>query len=647
MAKMKKEELKSLVLKEIERAAEITDISRDREDALDYYLGKPFGDEVDGKSQVVSTDVQETIEWIMPSIMRVFASTDRAVMFDPIDPTDEEAAKQESDIVNYVFYKENNGFLNLYSFFKDALMMKNGVLKFWWDDDKEEKREEYNGLTAEELALLLDNPNVEPIEYEEINGLFNIAVKVTNETGCVKVEPVPPEEFLVSDDATSPDVQQARFVCHHTLKTPGELVAMGISKRIVDSLPLHNSIDTPEAYARDTEGQLPYSTDKIRYDEAYMMVDFDNDGIDELRQIVIAGNKMISNEVTDYIPFASTTPIIMTHKYYGLSIADTVMDLQKIKSRILRDMLDNTYLANNPRHAVYSDMVNLDDLLTSRAGGIVRTEGPPQDFLMPLVSQPLPQETFQMWNELESIRKGRTGVGQDTMGLESNVLAHGRTGVVSQSFDMARMRIELIARVFAETGVKQLFMGIHKLLQQNQNKQKWAKLRGQWVQVSPTEWRDRYNMTVRVGLGSGNRDKQVEGAQLMLEIQKMLGETGSRLVTEENTYNTLEKLVEVLGFRDASMYFTDPSKLPPPQPPQPSPMEQAQLQLTQSQMQLANAQAQGVQNQILVQNKEADTNRQEAVWKHEEKLKELEDKDLRERTKLELEFEKNVPGALT
>lgn len=640
---LKEQELENIVNTEIQGTKDLSELEDQRETAMNYYLGEPFGNEIQGRSSIISTDVQEAIEWTKPSLMRIFASTNRIVEFEPFGPEDESGAKQETDLVNHVFFKENNGFLLLYTFISDGLLQKTGVIKYWWDESETVEEEEYEGLSDNELSVLLSDPDIEPLEHEEIIGeqvTHSIKIKRTNKSGRVMVECVAPEEFLVGNDTSSIDPQEARFVCHHTLKTRSELIALGIDKDIVDTAPPENQeFNEPEKRARDYLDQefepegMSKETEKVRYNECYVRVDFDGDGIAELRQVVLVGKKLVSNEVVSQVPFAAWTPIIITHKFYGLSEADTVMDLQLIRSTLMRGILDNTYSANNNRLAVEDGEVNLDDLLTSRPDGIVRTQQSPSNVIMPLPHNPIPPQTFQTLEMTEKMRKERTGVGQDTMGLEANVLAHGRTGVVSQSFDMARMRIELIARICAETGIRQLFLGIHKLLLQHQEKPKWIKMRGEWVEVNPSEWKDRTNMSINVGLGSGNKDKQVEGIQLIMALQEKLLPTGQG-VTPQNIFNALETAVELLGFRNVERFFTDPAtQEPPPEEPD------VQEQLAQAQIQLLAAQTE-------TQRQEAITNRQEAQWKHEENMLKIANEDARERTKMELEFQRNIPGAV-
>jgi len=647
---MTKEELLSLVGAEISSAmgSELginsSELSSQRAEAMDYYLAEPFGNEVDGRSKVISTDVQDTIEWIMPSIMRVFASNNKAVEFDPNGPEDEAAAKQETAIVNHTFYKENDGFLVLYSFFKDALLQKNGIVKSWWDNTETTVKESYTGLDDNELTIILSDPDVEPLEHSEEmteNGaLHDLTVNRITSRGQVRIEPVPPEEFSISNDAVSVNPKNARFTCHSTLKTRSELIEMGFSKRIVNDLPTHASLDNEESDARnhiedDFQSESNHApTQRVRVDECYMRVDFDGDGIAELRQVTRAGNKILVNEEVDCIPFHAITPIILTHKFFGLSVADLVMDLQLIKSTLLRGILDNVYHANNSRTAAQEGMVNLDDLLTSRPGGIVRTQGPPGAVIQPLPASPLPPEAFQAYQLLEKTRQDRTGVGQETMGLESNVLAQGKTGVVNQSFDVARMRIELIARVFAETGVKSLFLDIHRLLQQNQDKRKWFKLNGQWAQIQPTEWRERSRMTINVGLGTGNKDRITSNLTALLQVQERLIGIVPPHVMYQHAYRTMEKFVEASDLGEVSEYFPDPQAVmqaaqqAAQQPPPPDPQMEAIK----------------IQQQIEGEKLKLDATK--ARWEHERKNREMELKDLRDRTDMELKYSQNVPGAL-
>jgi hypothetical protein len=640
---MKRDELKALVRTEIEAAFGATsgDISKEIAAGLDRYYGEPLGNEEDGQSKVVATTTRDAIGWQMPSLMRIFTSTDKAVVFDPVDPNDEKAAEQETDIVNHVFYKENDGYLILHDSLKDGLLSKNAIAKVWWDDTPDLEREEYEGLSDIELQTLLMD-DVDPIEHTQNGEFHDITVQRMKSRGSARIEVLPIEEFLISKDATSICPSKARFTCHKTRKTRSDLIQMGFSKKKVNALAAwHGQDDTEVGIARhnkDDEWNIDdaahESMREIEVHECYYRVDFDGDGIAELRQITLAGNEVLVNEAVDRVPFVSWTPNMLPHKFFGMSTADETIELDEINTALLRGVLNNTYQANTGRTAVQEGMVNLDDLVTNRPNGVVRTLGPPGQTIVPLPYNPLPQQTFQVMEMMDQVRKERTGVSQETMGLEANVLAHGRTGVINQSFDASQMKLELIARNYAEVFLKTLFLELHGILQKHQDKAKWIKLRGEWIEVDPSEWKTRRNMTVTVGLGTGNKDKQLAGIGQIMAAQKTMAESGYRGVQDANIHNAATKLVEFAGLKNAEMYFTDTSTLPPPEP-QPDP-----------QMELAKAQLQLTQAQIQVANTEAETNRQEAIWRHQEKMKELADKDTRERIKLELEYNRDVSRAI-
>ncbi len=370
-------------------------ISHQREQAMQYYYGLPFGNEVDGRSQYVDSTVQDTIEWIKPSLMRVFASGDDMVKFSPHGPEDVKMAEQASDYVNYVFTKDNPGWEILYSWFTDALLSKNGIVKVWWEDYEEEEREEYQNLDEVSLMAIISDDDVEVIEHTEIieegQPYHDLVIKRKDYDGRIKIENVPPSEFLINREAKS--IPEARFVCHRVLKTLSELREMypdknldpedlkGGSEDMVDF-----STERLERYQFDKSakywegwGDATYGEDGLRtywLHESYLQTDYNDDGITELRKVCTVGSTVLSNEEIDNIPFVSLTPVKIPHKFYGLSIADLVMDLQLMKSTLMRNLMDNMYNQNFGRYAVLEGQANLDDLLTQRPGGVVRVKSP-------------------------------------------------------------------------------------------------------------------------------------------------------------------------------------------------------------------------------------------------------------------------------
>jgi len=570
-----------------------------RKKSLQYYLGMPLGNEQEGRSQVISNDVLDTVESLMPSLMRIFTAGDNVFNCEGTGPEDDEMARQCSDYLNYIFYKENNGFLALYSAFKDALIQKNGILKVYWDDSAKTEREEYTRLSDDEFNDLVANLEVkvsnhseyeEPItddqgkELDKVT-LHDVVIHRTRLYGQVKIEPVPPEEFLIS--RRSKDINSANFVCHRTNKTRTELVEMGYDQDLVEGLPTGNTdFFTEDKFVRHQNVDFSHgssegdkSTNDILIYECYVKLDVNEDGKAELLKITTAGSgtgKMIDMEEVDSIPFISLTPVIMPHRFHGRSVSELVEDIQLIKSTVMRQMLDNMYLTNNNRVAVQDGQVAMDDLLTNRPGGIVRTKQPPSNVMMPLPAQPITEQASGMLSYLDSVKETRTGITRQSQGLDSNTLNKTATGQ-NQILTQSQMRMELIARIFAETGVKDLALKIFELVCKYQQKEKIVRIRGKYIPMRPYEWKDRVNVTVQVGLGTGSKEQQLILLNAILERQmqaiNLQQNTFGPMVNLRNIYNSLKKLIENAGLNGIEPYFMDPdvgaAQMPqlPPKPP--------------------------------------------------------------------------------
>ena len=569
-------------------------ISHQREQAMQYYYGLPFGNEVDGRSQYVDSTVQDTIEWIKPSLMRVFASGDDMVKFSPHGPEDVKMAEQASDYVNYVFTKDNPGWEILYSWFTDALLSKNGIVKVWWEDYEEEEREEYQNLDEVSLMAIISDDDVEVIEHTEIieegQPYHDLVIKRKDYDGRIKIENVPPSEFLINREAKS--IPEARFVCHRVLKTLSELREMypdknldpedlkGGSEDMVDF-----STERLERYQFDKSakywegwGDATYGEDGLRtywLHESYLQTDYNDDGITELRKVCTVGSTVLSNEEIDNIPFVSLTPVKIPHKFFGLSIADLVMDLQLMKSTLMRNLMDNMYNQNFGRYAVLEGQANLDDLLTQRPGGVVRVKSP--NAVTPLATPSLEPYTFQMLEYLDGVRESRAGVSRMSQGMNENALtSHTTATAVNAVMSAAQSRVELVARNFAETGVKDLMIRIYELLYKNQDKERMIMLRNEWVPVRPDVWKDKYDCTVSVALGSGNKDQQMSHLSQMLQFAGEAMKGGLPIVSMKNMYNLGASLIKAMGFQNVDDYLTDPDTIQPQQGQQ-DPSEQAKV----------------------------------------------------------------------
>lgn len=582
-----------------------SDLAGERAQAIDYYLGKPFGNEVPGRSQVVSTDVADTIEAILPQLLKVFVSGDKVVQFDPKGPEDIEAAEQETEVINHIVLEKNNGFAAMYAWFKDALLSKNGYLKVYWCEEDEVEREFYQGLTDDELFLLLQDggevtehtsypdeidarqrqealAQLAPIAQQDPNAaaqmqqimsqpprmLHDVRTEIRETKGKIEIEPVAPESMMISIDTKSVSVQEARFVQHREEMSIAELQEEGYE--VDETLGYDSDSDflEQESNARDLYGEaldrnVTHGVDRIvLVKDTYIRIN------GELKRYVVVGNKIILEEDCEVIPFAVISPVIMPHRHVGRSIADLVSDIQLIKSTLMRGQLDGMYQALNPRHVV-TERVNLDDMLVSRPGGIVRAQGDATTALMPLITPDVSQIAYPMIEYMDSVKENRTGVTKYNQGMDADSLNKTASGI-NQIMTAAQARVELIARIFAETGVKELFYLTHRLMKTHSQRELTIQLRNSWVTVDPRQWKTRTDMTVSVGLGTGNKDQMLGHLMTILQEQKQGMAIG--LASPKNVYNALTKLTQNAGFKNPEEFWTNPEQnQQPEQPPQPSP----------------------------------------------------------------------------
>lgn len=596
-------------------AVQSSKLSKDRSDAMDYYNGDVSADipSIPGRSQAVSTDVSDTIEGMMPTLMEIFAGGDEVVKFSPVGPEDEKAAEQETDYVNHVFMQQNPGFLVLYSFIKDALLSKVGVVKVWTEEEEDEDKNTYYDQPADALAMIAQQPGMEITEHTEHDGLHDFTVVCRKKYKCHKVEPVPPEEFGIARRAKS--IRDCGYCFHETMTTIGELIEEGYDAAQVKSLPTEAGIQNVEQASRDTvdetqsadgDNSLNDTMRPVKVTEHYIEMDYRKDGKPALYRIKTGGEQgdvLLRDgkpdlEEIEYIPFAAMTPVIVTHRFFGKSIADLIMDIQRIKTALLRGMLDNLYLHNNPRVEVAQSHVTdqtLDDLLVSRPGGIVRTKAPGG-----LNWQVVPDITTSIYPALEyfdATREWRTGVTRQGQGIDANALQNQSATAVNQAFTAAQARIKLIARIFAETGIKDLFTILHGEIRRHGDKAQTVRLRNQWVTVNPGDWKERNDLTIDVGLGTGGKQQQLGNIMALIALQKEAVAAGkTNIVSDANLYNSAKEVTKIIGKKDVESFFTDPTEIdpktgqlknpPPQQQPDPAMMKvQADMQVKQAEMQ--------------------------------------------------------------
>lgn len=580
------------IIESEEDALDDTDLNTERDRALDYYYGRAVGKlappAIPNRSEYVSRDVADTVDWIMPALMKTFLAGDEIVTFTPRGPEDIKSAEQETDYVNHVVSDLNPVYEIFSTWFDDALIQKNGYVYAYWKTEQDIQEESYSGLMLDQVTMLTQDPEVQITDATETptggvdemgqpEMVYSVTLSRLNTTGRICIENIPPELAKVSARHRNVRLGDSPFVGFDDYLTISELREMGfdVEDNIPDTIRGGTDEETSLSY-RDRFSNNLFRGEQQTNDPAsrvvrvryrWMRVDYDGDGIAELRYLMIVGSEILVNDKTDIVPMASITPRIVSHNHIGRSVEEVVSDLQELKTQFIRGLIDNTVLANNGRYAVDANMVNLDDMMVSRPGGIVRTNGNPAGAIFPLQHSMLGQPVMAAVEMLDGIRETRTGVTKYNMGTDAGNLNSTATGI-SIINNAANQRIEWIARTFAETGVKELFQIVHALTRKHQDKPAVARLRNQWVTVDPRDWKKRNDLQISVGLGSINRETQAGGIMKLGELQKNAFQAG--IVSPENVFNMASEFTKALGFKDAEKFFTHPENMPKKEP-QPDP----------------------------------------------------------------------------
>jgi hypothetical protein len=626
MAKMQTDDLLRFLEEEADQAFHYADgeIGADRSKSMRAYLREPYGTEEEGRSSVVASDVFDSVEGVMPDLIEIFTSSDKAVVFDPVGAEDEEGAEQATQACNYVFYKQNNGFLILYTAIKDALMLKTGGVKWCYEKKRVAEFTTYRAVDEMRLAVFLTtNPKAEVVskeEYEptkedlaqfqeaqaiaEQTGMeppvmqtrYTVKIKEVKEKGKVRIDAIPPDELHVSVRHNSVLLDDCPYVAHVVEKTLSDINQMGFKVSVDDVRAAQNDRPSWGDSSRDYGGRFGWEVNTDNENdpsmvrgwlrEEYVLVDFDGDGIAERRRVLRLGDIVLENEECSHVPIAAWTPYILTHRFVGQSVADLVEDFQRIHTEIWRQQLDNLALANNQETVVLTDsqgspMANIDDLLNRRPGGVLREKV--AGAIRPYQQRWQGIEASPMLGQLERDKEMRTGYSPTVPGLDANALQ--KTAMeVSKTSNERQKRMKLMARIVAEALVAPMFRGIFKTLMDYSFEKLSYRLNGKFVAVDPQEWRDGYDMSINVGIGTGDEMQQSIFLQQMAQAQAMVAQSpmGGLLLTPKNVYNLQARLAENAGFKNPGEFWTDPGDQPvkPPAPP-PDPrvmLEQAKMQ---------------------------------------------------------------------
>lgn len=621
-----------------------------RSDLLKRYNGEPYGDEQSGRSQFIDTSAQDAVEAILPEIMEVFTSAPDIVEFVPVGPEDEAAAEQETAAVSHIFWQKNNGFLTLYTWLKEAMIQQNAYVWHGWVEEKTTEIEEYEDLSIEEWLEVISAFDEGEYDVEEQTGValaedpatgvsvpvqeidesgqpipISLRVRCTKERKEYRVEPFPQEDFFITPRWHSLSLHGAP-VCgrRHRDKTREDWIAYGFSEDSVERLTEAHSDDESTAarhHTRDVD-DTDESDKYLEVFEVYVHLDSDKDGASQLLRVWCsedAGHIMEwedGKEAVDEVasvPIVALSPYIMPHRHIGQSVVEKVDDIQRVKTVLMRQILDNTYLTNYPRPQFDPDLAGedaLEDLVNPAPGAPIRSRAPIQ-WTAP---QPVANSILPLLEKFDGLQEVRTGATRYNQGLDAESLNKTASGI-SQIMGASQKKAKLIARTFAETGLRELFLGIHASLRKGPVKEMMLRLKGQWAPVNPRTWKHRTDMVVNVGMGRGDRDERRQALMMAGQVQRELIAAGSRMVNEENLYQTITDTLKTFEIDKPGRYFNDPSQMPPPPPPQPQGPDPIMIS---AQAQAGKAQADA---QIAMMKAQADERQRER--EHEAKMAEL------------------------
>jgi|TARA_R110002124_G_scaffold123091_1_gene281837 hypothetical protein len=610
------EQLQGVLKSELDDAQDFIDaIGEDRAEATRYYMGDEPEGGSDLQSEYISTDVRDSVLYMLPSILRTFFGTKRVVEFVPNGPEDIPLAEQQTDYINHVIQEKNHGFQVLYDAFKDALVRKTGFVKAYWDDSVTSSTYDYTGLNREQYMALVSDADVEVVEesvkYEtqlildqltgeqieqEFPVEYDVVIRRVKKANKVTIEAIPPEEVLIARDAR--DIKSSSYVAHRMMKTVSDLVAMGYDYDFINenSSGGNDNFDTDDwdnEQARQpyddsyAAGRSDPGSASCLYVEHYLFYDLDDDGIAErIRVCTVGGGLTIANVMQwDDLPIVLFCPDPEPHTAIGTSIADYVMPLQRAKSQIMRDTLDSLGHSIFPRYGVVEGQVNIDDVLNSDIGQPIRMRAPGmvQPFTVPFVGA----AAFPVLDYLDEAKEQRTGVSKASMGMNAEALQSTTKAAVAATMSAAQGRVEMISRIFAEEGMTDLFRLVNRLIIKHQDQQEMVRLNNSFIPIDPRVWDSEKDIVVNVAITNSSDEERIQTlmmvAQKQEQIMTQLGPQNP-MVTPQMYANTLQRMIEMAGFKDSNQFINSNFPPIPPQPPQQDPatlLAEAELQKSQ------------------------------------------------------------------
>ena len=554
-----------------------SEISDDRIKAQRYYDGEVDIGYEDGRSKVVATKVRDTVRAVKPSLMRIFLSTAKPVEYTPKGPEDVAAAEQATSFMHHEFTRLN-GYRVLNDAFHDALVKKQGIVKAYWLMTPHAEIYTFSDLSDDEYTYLLDDDSVSVLEHtveysmsidpmgmEVEMPVHSVKISRQEDKGEMRIDSVPPEEFFINRDARN--LEDAYIVAHRTEMRAGDLIAMGFDPEKVtdlDSFDSGSEMTEAEVFERrgyeedfsDEDTQDP-AMRNVTVTEAYMRIDADGTGVPVLHKITLGGTayEMLDYEPCDEIPFAKFEVDPEPHAFYGRSLAEIIIDDQDAATSILRGILDNVAMTNNPRVAAVEGQVNMDDLLNNEIGAVVRMRQPGavQELTVPFVAG----QTLGALGYLDSLVETKTGVTRASMGLDPDAMQSTTKAAVQATVQAAAGQVEVMVRNLAD-GLRDLFGIMLRLYSKNVDEEQMMRLNGSFIPVDPRVWDGSMDISINVGLGTGREEEKMMGLQQALQMQTMVYQNYgpmNGLVSLTNIRNTLADMLAATGVRNADRYF--------------------------------------------------------------------------------------------
>jgi hypothetical protein len=572
------------------------------------YNGDPYGNEVEGRSQVVTREVRDAVEVAKPSLMRIFFGSHRVLEYAPNGPEDVETARDATVYMEHVINDVNSGYMEFLSAVDDALIRKSGVFKSWWEVSETPVQSEHTGLTQLEIDMLEQDPEVVEIEVEEsgeqyayqVPGpgvfgpdgqplppddpepIYDATVTRITTKGRLRFMAVPAEEFVIHRKARN--IESSRLVGHYRNVTFSDLREMGYPEEELEGLAgseedqdLEKEIRSIGTTTDDTEGETDASQREVPYGELWVRVDYDGDGVAELRRVCVAGSgcRVLENELADEAPLSVLCPSPVAHQAIGRALAELVEDIQKIKTMVLRNTLDSLASAIHPDVAAVTGEVNFDDLLNTERGRILRQNRPG---MIEYLTQPfVGEKAFPIMQYLDTLAEARTGMNEASQGLNADALQSTATSAIDNATQAAMSRIEFIARTMIEGGLKRFFKIMLKLATENMDRPTMVRLNDRFIPVDPRAWKASMDVKIAVPLGNASLEQRLTLLQAIASKQEQAiaqGGPDNPVAGIKEYTHTLIEIARLGGIVDPHRHFKDPddpASQPQPQPPAPDP----------------------------------------------------------------------------